>query len=178
MLRWGCWPCLQRLCVYFRAYAHCLRVFWSREPYSDVSSVRGPVFCTSCAQRVALACRLRVDCVFSLFHFLSGAADTLRHCCIQTEASWRLTQTWYWGHERGHGWISFSADSDWERDVDFADITVRAQEDWVMWAGDGRPGRVCVCVCVRWEERHCVLYGCHTLLLSYFSVWRIRCHED
>lgn len=28
------------------------------------------------------------------------------------------------------------------RHVDFADITVRAQEGRAMWAGDGRPGRV------------------------------------
>lgn len=28
------------------------------------------------------------------------------------------------------------------RHVDFADITVRAQEDRAMWAGDGRPGHV------------------------------------
>lgn len=27
-----------------------------------------------------------------------------------------------------------------KRHVDFADFTVSAQEDWAMWAGDGRPG--------------------------------------
>lgn len=44
-----------------------------------------------------------------------------------------------------------------ERHVDFADITVSAQEDRAMWAGDGQPGCVCagnratVCLCFAME---------------------------
>lgn len=48
--------------------------------------------------------------------------------------------------------------------MDFADITVRAQEDGVMWAGDGRPGRVCVCAGKR--DTVCLRSAPSVLLLS------------